>query len=54
MLAGTWSIRTSTAQAGMQKVRVQEKAKAADLDVGGWSSASDLEIAKEVLKNRKY
>lgn len=54
VLAGTWTMRTATAQAGIVKVKAQEKAKASEVEFGAWSSNTDVEIAKEVLKNRKY
>lgn len=53
-LQATWTTRTATAAANQSKVRQQEKVKANDLNVGTWTPNSDVEIAKEVLRTRKY
>lgn len=53
-LQASWTTRTATAAANQSKVRQQEKVKANDLNVGSWTPASDVEIAKEVLRTRKY
>lgn len=53
-LHATWTTRTATAAANQAKVRQQEKVKANDLNVGSWTPASDVEIAKEVLRTRKF
>jgi hypothetical protein len=53
-LQGNWTSRTSTASANQLKITQQEKAKTTELNTGAWTSNTDLEIAKEVLKNRKY
>lgn len=53
-LQATWATRTATAAANQSKVLQQEKAKANELNVGSWTPNSDVEIAKEVLRTRKY
>lgn len=50
----TWTTRTATAAANQSKILQQEKVKANDLNVGRWTPNSDIEIAKEVLRTRKY
>ena len=53
-LQASWATRTATAAANQTKVSQQEKVKANDLNIGSWTPASDIEIAKEVLRNRKF
>jgi hypothetical protein len=53
-LQGSWTARTATASANQFKTSQQEKAKMTELNTSGWTSDTDVEIAKEVLKNRKY
>ncbi|WP_316819091.1 hypothetical protein [Pedobacter nyackensis] len=53
-LQGNWTARTATASANQLKISAQEKVQTSELNIGSWSSDTDVEIAKEVLKNRKY
>lgn len=53
-LQAAWTTRTATAAANQSKISQQQKAKANDLNVGSWTPNSDVEIAKEVLRTRKY
>jgi len=53
-LQASWTTRTATAGANQAKVAQQEKVKNNDFNVGSWTPNSDVEIAKEVLRTRKY
>jgi hypothetical protein len=53
-LAATWSNRVSTASANIGKVEKQKQVTAGKISPSGWNSGIDLEIAKEILRTRKY
>ncbi|WP_426330082.1 hypothetical protein [Pedobacter sp. R-06] len=53
-LLGIWSTRVATAERLMSQGQLQRKLKAQETSIKKWSPDSDLEIAREVLRNRKY
>lgn len=53
-LSASWATRTATAAANHIKISEQEKAKNSELNIGGWNSNTDIGIANEVLRKRKY
>lgn len=53
-LAATWATRTAGAEKKMALSTQQHKVKSGQVMIDIWTPASDVEIAKEVLKNRKY
>lgn len=53
-LSGSWAIRTATASATMGLTSKQEQVKSGQVNIGSWTSGSDVEIAKKVLAERKY
>jgi len=53
-LEATWAIRTASAQSNINMTRQQERVKSADIPISNWTTQSDVEIAKEVIRTRKY
>jgi len=53
-LQATWATRTASAQSNINMTRQQDKVTAADVPINGWTTQSDVEIAKEVVRTRKY
>lgn len=50
-LAGVWAIRTSSAKATIDMTARQQKLKAGEVTVSNWTPQSDIQIARDVLKN---
>lgn len=53
-LAATWATRTAHAQTTLNLSQQQQKVKTAEIKIDAWDSASDVEIAKQVIRSRKY
>ncbi|RBQ08965.1 hypothetical protein [Pedobacter miscanthi] len=53
-LMGIWSTRISTAGRFISQERIRNKLKAQQTRIEKWNENSDVEIAREVLRNRKY
>jgi hypothetical protein len=53
-LSATWATRTVNAQKKMNLINRQQRVKFGQVNIDSWTSGSDVEIAKEVLKTRKY
>lgn len=53
-LAATWATRTAGAQKKMNLSLQQQKVKKAEVNIGSWTSNSDVEIAREVILKRKF
>jgi hypothetical protein len=53
-LEATWATRTTNAQKNLNLSAQQQTLKSGQLDIKSWTSGSDVEIAKEVLRSRKY
>jgi hypothetical protein len=53
-LEATWGIRTATAAINMQMVKQQQKVRGGLVTPANWTTQSDVEIAKQVLRDRKY
>ena len=53
-LMGIWSTRVSTAGRFISQGLLQKKLKARETLIERWTENSDVEIAKEVLRRRKY
>ncbi|MEJ2884653.1 hypothetical protein [Pedobacter sp. GR22-6] len=53
-LSSTWATRTATASANMKNTAVQSQLNAGQVTLPGWSPGSDVDLAKEVVRNRKY
>ena len=53
-LSAAWTNRVATASANIGRVEKQQQVSSGQVSVPGWSSQSDVEIAKEVIRNRKY
>jgi hypothetical protein len=54
LLAATWTTRTAGAEKKMGLSAQQEKAKSGQVNIDSWTSVSDVEIAKQVIRARKY
>jgi hypothetical protein len=50
-LAGVWAIRISSAQATIDMTARQQKLKAGQITVNDWTPQTDIQIARDVLKN---
>jgi hypothetical protein len=50
-LAGIWAIRTSSAQSTIDMTARQQKLKAGQVTVSDWTPQTDIQIARDVLKN---
>ncbi|PAW95442.1 hypothetical protein CKK33_18830 [Mucilaginibacter sp. MD40] len=50
-LASVWAIRTSSAKATIDMTARQQRLKAGEVTVSNWTPQSDIQIAKDVLKN---
>ena len=53
-LAAAWANRTATAGLNIKSTEKQQQVKSGLVTPGVWSPASDVEIAKEVIRSRKY
>ncbi|RBQ12041.1 hypothetical protein DRW42_01930 [Pedobacter miscanthi] len=53
-LMGIWSTRVSTAGRFIAQNLLQKKLKAQETRIEKWNQNTDVEIAREVLRNRKY
>jgi hypothetical protein len=53
-LMGIWSTRVSTAGRFISQGLLQKKIKAQETRIEKWNGNSDVEIAREVLRSRKY
>ncbi|WDF55885.1 hypothetical protein [Mucilaginibacter sp. KACC 22063] len=53
-LAATWATRVATAQHNITMVNQQAKAKTMPVITTGWTPASDVQLAKQVVAERKY
>ncbi|WP_316826081.1 hypothetical protein [Pedobacter miscanthi] len=53
-LMGIWSTRVSTAGRFISQGLLQKKLKAQETRIEKWDENSDVEIAREVLRSRKY
>lgn len=53
-LASTWATRTANSGKNLNLSQQQQKVKNAEVNIGAWTSGSDVEIAKQVTQNRKY
>lgn len=53
-LMGLWNARTATALKAMNKVTLQKKLQSQEVTIDSWSADSDVKIAIEVLRGRKY
>jgi hypothetical protein len=53
-LMGIWSTRVSTAGRFISQGLLQKKLKAQETRIEKWTEDSDVEIAREVLRSRKY
>jgi len=53
-LSASWSSRTATAQRSMDRSASQARLKANKVEISTWTPASDVEIAREVIRNRKF
>ncbi|NQX54471.1 hypothetical protein HQN86_12675 [Pedobacter panaciterrae] len=53
-LSATWATRTVNAEKNMNLINRQRSVKSGQVNIDSWTSESDVEIAKEVLKSRKY
>jgi len=53
-LSATWATRTVNAEKNMNLINSQRSVKSGQVHIDSWTSGSDVEIAKDVLKSRKY
>jgi hypothetical protein len=53
-LMGIWSTRVSTAGRFISQGQLQKKIKAQEIRIEKWNEDSDVEIARKVLRSRKY
>jgi len=53
-LQGSWKRKVNGVMGEVKHSEVRSKLKIGDFVVPGWNSKSDVQIAKEVLRNRKY
>jgi len=53
-LIGIWSTRVSSASRFMAQEQLQKKLKAQSTTIEKWNPDRDVEIAREVIRNRKY
>ena len=53
-LAAAWGNRTATAGLNIKSTEKQQQVKSGLVSPGAWSPASDVEIAREVIRSRKY
>jgi hypothetical protein len=53
-LAATWATRTATAQKNLNLQQSQQKVKSNQVSIDAWNPNSDVEIAKEIVRTRKY
>lgn len=53
-LSAAWANRTATAQVDIKSTEKQQHVKAGIVNPDGWTSATDVEIAREVIRSRKY
>lgn len=53
-LEATWATRTANAQRNLKLSAQQQKMKSGQVSIDSWTPGSDVEIAKEVLRTRKY
>jgi hypothetical protein len=54
VLAATWATRVATASKNIAMVKQQSAAKNAPVISTGWTPQTDVQIAQQVLSNRKY
>ncbi|MGF7079709.1 hypothetical protein [Mucilaginibacter sp. UYCu711] len=54
VLAATWAIRTATALVNQKMTVGQAKAVGGQIAIDNWTPQTDIEIARQVLANRKY
>jgi len=54
ILSSAWATRTATASANMKTIAVQSQVSSGQVVLPGWSSSSDVDLAKEIVRNRKY
>jgi hypothetical protein len=53
-LAATWATRTATAQKNLNLQQSQQKVKSNQVAIDTWNPNSDVEIARDVIRTRKY
>jgi hypothetical protein len=53
-LEATWTTRTSTAEKNIRNADVQSKMKSDPVISKAWTPETDEQIARDILKNRKY
>lgn len=53
-LAATWATRTATAEKNLPLSGTPKKVKNAEVNISAWTSGSDVDIAREVIRTRKY
>jgi hypothetical protein len=53
-LAATWATRVATAQHNITMVNQQAKAKNTPVITTGWTPATDVQLAKQIVAERKY
>lgn len=53
-LAATWATRVASAVMTIKMTAGQEMVKRNQINIQGWTPGSDVQIAREVLRNRKY
>lgn len=53
-LAGVWNVRTAGAANKIRLGEVPIKVKVAEAGIEAWHSGSDVDIARQVISNRKY
>ncbi|OKS88795.1 hypothetical protein RG47T_4273 [Mucilaginibacter polytrichastri] len=53
-LAATWATRVATAQKNITMVKQQTMAKGSPVITSGWTPDTDVQLARQVLANKKY
>lgn len=54
VLSATWATRTVSAKKNIDRAADQQKVRSGQVNITNWTPESDVAIAREVVKNRKY
>lgn len=53
-LAGVWNVRTAGAEQKASFTNQQNRVRSGNVPIGSWTTDTDIAIAKEVIRTRKY
>lgn len=54
VLSATWATRTVSAKKNIEMAADQQKVRSNEINISSWTPESDVAIAKEIVRNRKY